>query len=137
MLGRFVRRVFVAFDEAAARFARRKVRFLGNPVRRSFLDRAAARAADPRTAKAIVILGGSQGSRAVNELASGHGARARRARAASARSSTRPAPTSSTSMQVSYAALGYEGRVDVRAFIDDMPAVLARPPSCVARARAR
>src|SRR5580765_7171597 len=42
MLGRLVSRVFVAFDDAAARFARRKVRFLGNPVRRSFLDRVAA-----------------------------------------------------------------------------------------------
>ena len=40
VLGRLVKRVFVAFDDAAARFARRKVRFLGNPVRRSFLDRA-------------------------------------------------------------------------------------------------
>jgi UDP-N-acetylglucosamine--N-acetylmuramyl-(pentapeptide) pyrophosphoryl-undecaprenol N-acetylglucosamine transferase len=39
-------------------------------------------------------------------------------------------------MQVNYAALGYEGRVDVRAFIDDMPAVLSRAALCVARAGA-
>ncbi len=141
MLGRVVRRVFVAFDDAAARFARRKVRFLGNPVRRSFLDRAAA-AGSPRqparaTDGAIVILGGSQGSRAVNELASGHGARARRARAAAAdRPPDRRRPSSSE-MQVNYAALGYEGRVDVRAFIDDMPAVLARGRASWSRARAR
>ena len=69
VLGRFVRRVFVAFDDAAARFARRKVRYAGNPVRCSFLDRVGAATSDP--GKAIVILGGSQGSRAVNELASG------------------------------------------------------------------
>src|SRR5215471_8462758 len=68
MLGKLVRRVFVAFDDAAARFARRKVRFTGNPVRRSFLDRVGAAIGD---GGAIVILGGSQGSRAVNELASG------------------------------------------------------------------
>ena len=43
--GRFVRRVFVAFEQAAGSFARRKVRFVGNPVRRSFLERAAAAAA--------------------------------------------------------------------------------------------
>src|SRR6185503_135124 len=42
VLGKLVRRVFVAFDDAAARFARRKVRSVGNPVRRSFLDRVAA-----------------------------------------------------------------------------------------------
>jgi UDP-N-acetylglucosamine--N-acetylmuramyl-(pentapeptide) pyrophosphoryl-undecaprenol N-acetylglucosamine transferase len=39
-------------------------------------------------------------------------------------------------MQVSYAALGYEGRVEVRAFIDDMPAVLGKAAVCVARAGA-
>ena len=37
-------------------------------------------------------------------------------------------------MQVNYAALGYDGRVDVRAFIDDMPAVL-REAALVRRAR--
>ena len=40
-------------------------------------------------------------------------------------------------MQVNYAALGYEGRVDVRAFIDDMPAVLAERGAGASRARAR
>src|SRR4029079_13355033 len=60
VLGKLVRRVFVAFDAAAARFARRKVRFVGNPVRRSFLDRvAAANPADEGTA--VAILRGSQG----------------------------------------------------------------------------
>ena len=56
-----------------ARSPRRKVRFLGNPVRRSFLERAGGgrRAGDATTGGAIVILGGSQGSRAVNELALG------------------------------------------------------------------
>ena len=39
-------------------------------------------------------------------------------------------------MQVNYAALGYEGRVEVRAFIDDMPAVLGQAAVCVARAGA-
>ena len=37
-------------------------------------------------------------------------------------------------MQVNYAALGYDGRVDVRAFIDDMPAVLGKA-AVVRRAR--
>ena len=40
-------------------------------------------------------------------------------------------------MQVNYAALGYDERVDVRAFIDDMPAVLARGGGRASRARAR
>jgi UDP-N-acetylglucosamine--N-acetylmuramyl-(pentapeptide) pyrophosphoryl-undecaprenol N-acetylglucosamine transferase len=134
VLGRFVRRVFVAFDDAAARFARRKVRYLGNPVRRSFLDRVET---TPPTedGNAIVILGGSQGSRAVNELASGM------VRVLDARGRLPPiihqtGADQFDEMQVNYAALGYEGRVDVRAYIDDMPAVLGQAAVCVARAGA-
>jgi UDP-N-acetylglucosamine--N-acetylmuramyl-(pentapeptide) pyrophosphoryl-undecaprenol N-acetylglucosamine transferase len=134
VLGRFVRRVFVAFDDAAARFARRKVRYLGNPVRRSFLDRVET---SPPTedGNAIVILGGSQGSRAVNELASGM------VRVLDARGRLPPiihqtGADQFDEMQVNYAALGYEGRVDVRAYIDDMPAVLGQAAVCVARAGA-
>ena len=134
VLGRFVRRVFVAFDDAAARFARRKVRYLGNPVRRSFLDRVGT-SAPTEDGKAIVILGGSQGSRAVNELASGM------VRVLDARGRLPPiihqtGADQFDEMQVNYAALGYEGRVDVRAYIDDMPAVLSQAAVCVARAGA-
>jgi UDP-N-acetylglucosamine--N-acetylmuramyl-(pentapeptide) pyrophosphoryl-undecaprenol N-acetylglucosamine transferase len=139
VLGRFVRRVFVAFDDAAARFSRRKVRYLGNPVRRSFLDRvgaaAGAAAASGAEGRAIVILGGSQGSRAVNELASGM------VRVLDARGRLPPiihqtGADQFDEMQVNYAALGYEGRVDIRAYIDDMPAVLSQAAVCVARAGA-
>ncbi len=135
MLGRLVRRVFIAFDDAATRFARRKVRFLGNPVRRSFLERAAASTPATDDARAIVILGGSQGSRGVNELASAM------VRVLDARGRLPPVihqtgPDQFDEMQVNYAALGYEGRVEVRAFIDDMPAVLGRAAVCVARAGA-
>jgi UDP-N-acetylglucosamine--N-acetylmuramyl-(pentapeptide) pyrophosphoryl-undecaprenol N-acetylglucosamine transferase len=134
VLGRFVRRVFVAFDDAATRFARRKVRYLGNPVRRSFLDRVGT-SAPTDAGRAIVILGGSQGSRAVNELASGM------VRVLDARGRLPPiihqtGADQFDEMQVGYAALGYEKRVDVRAYIDDMPAVLAEAAVCVARAGA-
>lgn len=134
VLGRFVRRVFVAFDDAAARFAPRKVRYLGNPVRQSFLDRVGT-SAPTEDGKAIVILGGSQGSRAVNELASGM------VRVLDARGRLPPiihqtGADQFDEMQVNYAALGYEGRVDVRAYIDDMPAVLSQAAVCVARAGA-
>jgi len=135
MLGRLVRRVFIAFDDAATRFARRKVRFLGNPVRRSFLERAAAGTPATDDARAIVVLGGGQGSRGVNELASAM------VRVLDARGRLPPVihqtgPDQLAEMQVNYAALGYEGRVEVRAFIDDMPAVLGQAAVCVARAGA-
>ena len=135
VLGRFVRRVFVAFDDAAARFARRKVRYLGNPVRRIVPRPRRGQRADRGLATAIVILGGSQGSRAVNELASGM------VRVLDARGRLPPiihqtGADQFDEMQVNYAALGYEGRVDVRAYIDDMPAVLSQAAVCVARAGA-
>lgn len=136
VLGRLVRRVFLAFEEAAGPFARRKVRLVGNPVRRRFLESARGAASTPAPrGGAIVILGGSQGSHAVNELASGM------VRVLDARGRL-PAVIHQTGsdeherMQVHYAALGYEGRVDVRAFIDDMPAVLAGAALVVARAGA-
>jgi len=132
VLGRFVRRVFVAFDEAARSFARRKVRATGNPVRRRFLDRALTASG---TGQGILILGGSQGSHAVNEFASGM------VRVLDARGRLPPivhqtGPDEVDRMQVHYAALGYEGRVEVRAFIDDMPAALADAQLVVARAGA-
>ncbi len=134
VLGRFARRVFVAFDEAAAAFARRKVRFTGNPVRRSLVERAAALSGEP-AGDSILILGGSQGSHAVNELASGM------VRVLDARGRLRPVvhqtgPDEHARMQVHYAAFGYEKQVQVCDFIDDMPGALARASLVVARAGA-
>jgi UDP-N-acetylglucosamine--N-acetylmuramyl-(pentapeptide) pyrophosphoryl-undecaprenol N-acetylglucosamine transferase len=135
VLGRLARRVFVAFDEAGASFAQRKVRLVGNPVRRKFLEQAATAGANPGGGRSIVILGGSQGSHAVNELATGL------VRVLDARGHLRPivhqtGRDEAERMQLHYAALGYEGRVAVRAFIDDMPAVLADAALVVARAGA-
>ncbi len=139
MLGKFVKRAFIAFERAAESFADRKVRFVGNPVRRSFLERSAAAAAaasqGARAGGAVVILGGSQGSHAVNELALGM------VRVLDARGRLPPVvhqtgPAELEQMQLNYAALGYDKRVDVRAFIDDMPAVLAQAAVVVARAGA-
>ena len=136
MLGKFAKRAFVAFEGAAESFASRKVRFVGNPVRRSFLERSAAAAlAGPPAGGAIVILGGSQGSHAVNELALGM------VRVLDARGRLPPivhqtGAAELDQMQLNYAALGYASRVDVRAFIDDMPGVLAQAAVVVARAGA-
>lgn len=136
VLGRLVRRVFLAFEEAASHFPRRKVRLVGNPVRRRFLEQAggAAKTPAPRDG-AIVILGGSQGSHAVNELASGM-VRVLDARGRLPKVIHQTGPDEHERMQVHYAALGFEGRVDVRAFIDDMPGVLAGAALVVARAGA-
>jgi UDP-N-acetylglucosamine--N-acetylmuramyl-(pentapeptide) pyrophosphoryl-undecaprenol N-acetylglucosamine transferase len=141
ILGRFARRVFVAFEEARRRFARRKVRLVGNPVRRRFLGRLpaadAAGNAEPRAGEVpvVLILGGSQGSHAVNEVASAM-VQVLHARGHAPDVVHQTGPVEEDRMRLYYDALGMGPRVDVRAYIDDMPAALTSASLVVARAGA-
>jgi UDP-N-acetylglucosamine--N-acetylmuramyl-(pentapeptide) pyrophosphoryl-undecaprenol N-acetylglucosamine transferase len=70
ILARCVRRVYAAFPEVQRSLPTAKVRLLGNPVRQSFLDAAnAARpvGAEPGQGLRVLVLGGSQGAKALNE----------------------------------------------------------------------
>ena len=141
VLGRFVRRVFVAFEEAQRRFARRKVRLTGNPLRRRFLGRlpgaGATEGPGPRggDVPVILILGGSQGSHAVNDLASAM-IQVLHARGLEPRVVHQTGPQEEGKVRLYYDALGMGPRVDVRAYIDDMPAALVGSSLVVARAGA-
>jgi len=64
ILGRFVKRIYTAFPEAGSRFPKQKVRELGNPVRGAFLS---CDDSPPASPLRILILGGSQGAKALNE----------------------------------------------------------------------
>lgn len=64
LLSRFVDHIYTAFDETG--LAPKKVRLLGNPVRASFAD-AVEKAHTPGTGRRILVLGGSQGAKALNE----------------------------------------------------------------------
>jgi UDP-N-acetylglucosamine--N-acetylmuramyl-(pentapeptide) pyrophosphoryl-undecaprenol N-acetylglucosamine transferase len=65
VLGLLVDAVFTAFPEASARFPRRKVHLLGNPIRRAFLDNYLH--TKPSTERLnIFVTGGSQGAHALN-----------------------------------------------------------------------
>lgn len=68
ILARFVKRVYSAFPQIAEQLPAAKVRLLGNPVRQVIRD-AAAKAAPPGQSRRVLVLGGSQGARALNELA--------------------------------------------------------------------
>ena len=162
VLGRFVRRVFIAFDDAAGFFARRKTLLAGNPVRRKFLeahDRSSA-AAPPGAATAataataapapaamasttspapgsltLLVVGGSQGARAVNDLVIGaaailHGA----GRLPHIVHQT--GPSDEARVREGYAALELTPWVDVRSFIEDMPVTLAAAALVIGRAGA-
>jgi len=67
MLGRIVNLVFVSLPGSERYFPAAKVRLSGNPVRRELLARA-AQPAMPHERLTVLVLGGSQGARAVNRL---------------------------------------------------------------------
>jgi UDP-N-acetylglucosamine--N-acetylmuramyl-(pentapeptide) pyrophosphoryl-undecaprenol N-acetylglucosamine transferase len=138
LLGKLVRRVFIAFSDARGSFAARKLRAFGNPVRRRFLDRVATRAGTPGAeplGRKLVILGGSQGSHAVNELTS------TMVQVLKARDILPPVVHQTGAAEIDrmnlyYEALGLSKDVESRAFIDDMPEVLADAALVIARAGA-
>ena len=72
ILARFVDRAYLTFDETAAVFGRDKSRLTGNPVRQEFVSHARRALADPEgfesRAATLLVLGGSQGARKLNEI---------------------------------------------------------------------
>jgi UDP-N-acetylglucosamine--N-acetylmuramyl-(pentapeptide) pyrophosphoryl-undecaprenol N-acetylglucosamine transferase len=67
VLGRFVRRVFVAFPQAEKFFNKSKVRLLGNPVRKALADNLLA-GGEPESGQHLLVFGGSQGARILNQV---------------------------------------------------------------------
>lgn len=67
-VGPFAQRVFLAFESAAGSFDRAKVRVVGTPIRREFLaesQRMSTAASEPNR-QHLLIFGGSQGAKAIN-----------------------------------------------------------------------
>lgn len=72
MLARFIDRAYLSFEETALVFAAHKVRVVGNPVRRSFVNMGHMARVDPAAfemrARRVLVIGGSQGARVLNQL---------------------------------------------------------------------
>lgn len=136
LLGRVVRQVFTAFPEAAAYFPRGKLRLLGNPIRQAL----AAAAGGPRPAErppGLLVLGGSQGARAVNDLVTEAVAALVRAGQAPPRILHQTGRDDEEPVRARYAALSLgPPQVTVKAFVDDMAAAYAECDLCVGRAGA-
>ncbi len=66
ILGRIVRRVFLGFEGARAQFPVRKAVITGNPIRSDIRRRASSSKALPEQ-NSVVVLGGSQGAKFLNE----------------------------------------------------------------------
>ena len=136
ILGRIVRRVFIAFADTARFFPWRKVEELGTPVRRAIVA-ALESAAETEAASGVrlLVVGGSQGARAVSELVVEAAAKL----ADDGIDFSLLHQTGSADcqrMQERYRARGLAGRVTVQAFIDDMAAAYAQADLVIARAGA-
>ncbi len=137
MLSPLVGRAYLTYPQTASTFSSQRARVLGNPVRRALVEAAQMAQADPRGMEArsrtILVLGGSQGARALNDhvpealAAAGVGQRGiavlHQAGAASV-----------ADVQARYDALGIAA--SVVPFIDDMARTYASSSLIVARAGA-
>ena len=137
ILSRLVRVVMVAFDEAQRSFPAGKIETIGNPVRSKLVATLTAGAGDgePSAPPRILVVGGSQGARAVNDLVLA-------AVEALAKKGAPPAivhqtgPSDLDRCNERYRAIGVGDRIDVRPFIDDVATEYRRASLVVARAGA-
>jgi UDP-N-acetylglucosamine--N-acetylmuramyl-(pentapeptide) pyrophosphoryl-undecaprenol N-acetylglucosamine transferase len=137
VLGRLVRAVFIAFEDAARCFPVDKIERPGNPVRQKIvaaLEKTAPAGAPAETLR-ILVVGGSQGARAVSELVAG--AAALLVKGGTDFTLVHQTGTADLErMQERYRALGLDGQATALAFIDDMAAAYAEADVVVARAGA-
>lgn len=134
LVGRWARCIYLGFGSAARFFAADRCLETGNPVRRAFLDGAAA--ADARPAggrRRILVFGGSRGAASLNRAVAGAAEHWRDREDLAFLIQT-------GSGRAAEVAGAYQGvpadRVEVREFIDDMPSVLRLADLVVCRAGA-
>lgn len=140
VLGRLVRAVFLGFPEAERHFPRARCRLTGNPVRAALVAAlaegdgpgdATAQAAAPR----LLVVGGSQGARALNQRLP-EALALLRDRGLAPRVLHQAGAADEAVTRARYTELGLAGQVEVRAFLDDMVAAYRGADLVVARAGA-
>ena len=135
ILSRLVRLVLVAFEEARRFFPAAKIEMVGNPVRSKLVATLTADAENDEQAPGILVVGGSQGARAVNDLVLA-------AVEVLAKNSSMPiiihqtGPSDFDRCKERYRVLCVLDRVEARPFIDDMATEYHRAGLVVARAGA-
>jgi UDP-N-acetylglucosamine--N-acetylmuramyl-(pentapeptide) pyrophosphoryl-undecaprenol N-acetylglucosamine transferase len=125
MLSRLARRAFIAFDASRRYFPRKKTVLAGNPIR----ARLRATAPTPGARPTLLVVGGSQGAHALNELMMSAAPRLSGVRIVHQTGEADLAAVASA-----YQAAGVDA--DARPFIEDMAAVYASADLCVCRAGA-
>lgn len=134
VVGKRVSRACVAWDETGRFFRDGAVRVTGSPVRRSFLNSAAS-AKDTRGATpTIVVIGGSQGAKALNDNVPA-AIRALAAKGLRVRVLHQTGEKARESVEAQYRELGVAD-VEVTAFIDDVAGAMASADLVVCRSGA-
>ncbi len=137
LLARFVGRAYLSFPETAALFGDVRARMFGNPVRRDFVDVSRRALTDPEgfeaRARHVLVLGGSQGARALDENVPAALAQAGVTRRG-LQIVHQASPANVDAVRARYAALGVEATVVP--FLDDMARAYASAALVVARAGA-
>ncbi|HKP35620.1 MAG TPA: undecaprenyldiphospho-muramoylpentapeptide beta-N-acetylglucosaminyltransferase [Pyrinomonadaceae bacterium] len=132
VLARFVDRAAVSFTEALAHFRGKGV-LTGNPVRSEFFEIPAK--AHDATRMSILVFGGSQGARAINEamIAALPKLNANKSRL---HITHQTGAADLEKVQNGYRDAGWEGNVEVKAYIDDMVSEFSQADLIVSRAGA-
>ncbi len=135
-LGRMADVIFLAFEDARARFGNARIHMTGNPVRRRFLETSTATGAmTPGDEPTLLVVGGSQGARAVNDLMlATMKLFAQRGRVPRVVHQTGSADAERCVQ--CYRAAGVADRVSVAAFLEDMPRAYHEASLVVGRAGA-
>ncbi len=68
ILSRFVRKIFITFAESREQLPQQKTILTGNPVRRNIIRDAQIKESIKRTIPNVLVLGGSQGAKKLNEI---------------------------------------------------------------------
>ncbi|HUS29530.1 MAG TPA: undecaprenyldiphospho-muramoylpentapeptide beta-N-acetylglucosaminyltransferase [Kofleriaceae bacterium] len=132
LLGRVVRNVFLSFDESRRFFKAKKIVMSGNPVRRDLVQKLLSAGASTDEKVHILVVGGSQGAVAVNELASIALSTLAKQLPLAIVHQTGEKDLDATAAR--YKAAGVEA--DTRAFIKDMAAAYGRADLIIGRAGA-
>ena len=130
----FVQRIFLAFESAAGSFDRRKVRVVGTPIRREFLEHVGEEEPQQdRNHPRLLIFGGSQGAQAINSAVL-DGVKTLIERIPKLAITHQTGESDYSRVREAYDRLGV--RVEVVPFLYDMPTVLRGADLVVARAGA-
>ncbi|MDP3278127.1 MAG: undecaprenyldiphospho-muramoylpentapeptide beta-N-acetylglucosaminyltransferase [Deltaproteobacteria bacterium] len=138
IVGRWVHRACVSFDETRRYFRSDAVRVTGSPVRQAFLERA-ERAAFLHTEShadgaefQLLVLGGSQGARALNDAVPDAIA-ALKTRGLAVRVLHQTGERDLETVRARYSAMGLDGEAETTAFVDDVASAMAQADLVICR----